>query len=93
MQLLEIIVSGVRDFHFVINLHIKVYSQRLKDQFLRVINLYIFSEADARKAMSKNRQNMQHRYVELFYEGPSGGAPPMRGYGRPAQGSGYGNYY
>jgi hypothetical protein len=30
------------------------------------------SEADARKAMSKDRQNMQHRYVELFYEGPSG---------------------
>ena len=41
MQLLEIIVSGVRDFHFVINLHIKVCSQLLKDQFLRVIHLYI----------------------------------------------------
>ena len=31
-------------------------------------------EADARKAMSKDRQNMQHRYIELFYDGSGSGA-------------------
>lgn len=30
------------------------------------------TEAEAKKAMSKDRQNMQHRYVELFYDGPAG---------------------
>ena len=29
------------------------------------------SEGDARRALGKNKQNMQHRYVELFYEGPT----------------------
>lgn len=47
--------------------------------------------------MTKDRQNMQHRYVELFYDGPSGGGmgrggptgPPMGGgYGRPAPAAG-----
>lgn len=31
------------------------------------------SEAEANRAMSKNKQNMQHRYVELFYDGGEGG--------------------
>ena len=30
------------------------------------------TESEAKKAMSKDRQNMQHRYVELFYDGPYG---------------------
>ena len=38
------------------------------------------SEADARKALSKDKQNMQHRYVELFYN--SGGAGGGGGFGR-----------
>jgi hypothetical protein len=52
--------------------------------------------------MTKDKQNMQHRYVELFFEGASGamgggGAAPMGGgsaYGRqqPASG-GYGYNY
>ena len=29
------------------------------------------TEGDARRALSKNKQNMQHRYVELFYDGPT----------------------
>jgi len=29
------------------------------------------SEGDATRALAKNKQNMQHRYVELFYEGPT----------------------
>merc|ERR1719432_193034 len=29
------------------------------------------TEGDARRALAKNKQNMQHRYVELFYDGPS----------------------
>ena len=54
----------------------------------------VFSDADARKAMSKDRQNMQHRYVELFYEGSSRGGGPMApsgggGYGRPQQAGGF----
>jgi len=28
------------------------------------------NERDAKRALQKNKQNMQHRYVELFYEGP-----------------------
>ena len=28
------------------------------------------SEGDAMRALQKNKQNMQHRYVELFYDGP-----------------------
>jgi len=28
------------------------------------------SEIDVRRALQKNKQNMQHRYVELFYDGP-----------------------
>jgi len=31
------------------------------------------SARDAKQAMSKDRQNMQHRYVELFYDGPDPG--------------------
>jgi len=27
------------------------------------------TENDARRAMQKDKQNMQHRYVELFYDG------------------------
>lgn len=30
------------------------------------------SEAEANRALSKNKQNMQHRYVELFYDGGDG---------------------
>ena len=65
------------------------------------------SDADARKAMTKDRQNMQHRYVELFYEGgPPGagvrggiGGGGMGGRGRggfggqPAAAGGYGGDY
>ena len=29
------------------------------------------TEGDATRALAKNKQNMQHRYVELFYEGPT----------------------
>eukprot|EP00096_Caligus_rogercresseyi_P008228 TRINITY_DN2671_c0_g6_i1.p1 TRINITY_DN2671_c0_g6~~TRINITY_DN2671_c0_g6_i1.p1 ORF type:complete len:467 (+),score=132.32 TRINITY_DN2671_c0_g6_i1:76-1476(+) len=36
-------------------------------------DVFFASEEDARKAMTKDRHNMQHRYVELFYDGPSGG--------------------
>jgi heterogeneous nuclear ribonucleoprotein F/H len=57
-------------------------------------NCSSFSEADARKAMTKDRQNMQHRYVELFYDGPSGGGMgrggPGMGAGGPPMGGGYG---
>ena len=28
------------------------------------------SEQEANRAMSKHKQNMQSRYIELFYEGP-----------------------
>merc|ERR1712086_273963 len=28
------------------------------------------SEREATMALQKNKQNMQHRYVELFYDGP-----------------------
>merc|ERR1711923_443303 len=42
------------------------------------------SEADANKAMTKDRQNMQHRYIELFYDGAGSG-------GRGGGGGGYGN--
>ena len=37
------------------------------------------TEAEAKKAMAKDRQNMQHRYVELFYDGPVGSAAPSTG--------------
>lgn len=29
------------------------------------------TEGDAKRALQKNKQNMQHRYVELFYDGPT----------------------
>merc|ERR1712117_853069 len=29
------------------------------------------SESEATRALQKNKQNMQHRYVELFYDGPN----------------------
>merc|ERR1711971_688267 len=31
------------------------------------------TQEDAMAAMTKNKQNMQHRYVELFYDGQGGG--------------------
>ena len=45
-------------------------------------------EADARKAMTKDRQNMQHRYIELFYDGSGSGAAGGGGRG----GGGGGGY-
>ena len=53
-------------------------------------------EAQAKKAMTKDRQNMQHRYVELFYDGPVGSAPPSSGgnaggWGQGMSGGGSGN--
>ena len=45
------------------------------------------SDADARRAMTKDRQNMQHRYVELFYDAPGG---DNRGGGGGGQGQGQG---
>merc|ERR1719225_2607142 len=48
------------------------------------------SEADANKAMTKDRQNMQHRYIELFYDGAgSGGRGGGGGYGNGG-GGGFG---
>ena len=43
------------------------------------------SEADATKAMTKDRQNMQHRYIELFNDGAGGRK------GRAGGGGGFGN--
>jgi heterogeneous nuclear ribonucleoprotein F/H len=37
------------------------------------------TESEAKKAMAKDRQNMQHRYVELFYDGPVGAAATNTG--------------
>jgi heterogeneous nuclear ribonucleoprotein F/H len=31
--------------------------------------VHFASEQDAKKAMQKDKQNMQHRYIELFLEG------------------------
>merc|ERR1719510_1284308 len=40
--------------------------------------VYFKSAEDAKRAMSKNKQNMQHRYIELFNEGiEMGGQEPM----------------
>ena len=44
-----------------------------------------FSDNDARRAMNKDRQNMQHRYVELFYKQNEG-----RGGGGGGNGGGFG---
>ena len=55
--------------------------------------LSLYSEADAQKAMSKDKQNMQHRYVELFYNGSnfsSGGGGGGFGGGRSGGGGGFG---
>ena len=49
---------------------------------------FVFSESDAQKAMTKDRQNMQHRYIELFYDGAAGGG----GGGGSNNGSGGGRY-
>merc|ERR1712111_217029 len=46
------------------------------------------TESDAQKAMTKDRQNMQHRYIELFYDGAAGGG----GGGGSNNGSGGGRY-
>ena len=46
---------------------------------------FYFSEADATKAMTKDRQNMQHRYIELFNDGAGGRK------GRAGGGGGFGN--
>ena len=46
---------------------------------------FFFSEADATKAMTKDRQNMQHRYIELFNDGAGGRK------GRAGGGGGFGN--
>ena len=31
-------------------------------------NVYFENEADAKKAMARDRKNLKHRYIELFYE-------------------------
>jgi len=53
-----------------------------------------FSSAqDAKRSLQKDRQNMQHRYVELFYDGPDPdqGGGGQGGYGGPGgMGSGMG---
>ena len=49
-----------------------------------MILIFLCREADANKAMTKDRQNMQHRYIELFYDGAGSG-------GRGGGGGGYGN--
>lgn len=36
-------------------------------------DVYFACDSDAKRAMTKDRQNMQHRYVELFYNNPVGG--------------------
>ncbi len=57
----------------------------------------LFSDNDAKRAMSKDRQNMQHRYVELFYRneggamGGGGGGGGMGG-GGGGMGGGGGGY-
>ena len=48
-----------------------------------------YREADARKAMTKDRQNMQHRYIELFYDGSGSGAAGGGGRGGGGGGGGY----
>merc|ERR1719197_2121759 len=48
-----------------------------------------FSSAhDAKRSLQKDRQNMQHRYVELFYDGPD----PDQDNGGGGSGGGYGGY-
>ena len=31
-------------------------------------DVYFENEADAKKAMARDRKNLRHRYIELFYE-------------------------
>ena len=31
-------------------------------------NVYFENEADAKKAMARDRKNLKHRYIKLFYE-------------------------
>merc|ERR1719369_597334 len=50
------------------------------------------TEADARKAMTKDRQNMQHRYIELFYDGAGSGGPGRGGGGGYGSGGGGGGF-
>ena len=49
-------------------------------------------EADARKAMTKDRQNMQHRYIELFYDGSGSGGGGGGGRGGGGGGGGGGGF-
>ena len=71
------------------------YTLPLNVLFILLIHIYtlypqynsyfLYREADANKAMTKDRQNMQHRYIELFYDGAGSGGPGRGG------GGGYGN--
>ena len=50
------------------------------------------SDSDARKAMTKDKHNMQHRYVELFY-GDTGNVGAGGDGGNRRGGGGGGGYY
>ena len=39
-------------------------------------NVLFATAQDAKKAMTKDKENMQHRYIELFYEGDMSGMSP-----------------
>merc|ERR1719273_1456210 len=54
------------------------------------VDVMFAAEADARKAMTKDRQNMQHRYIELFYDGSTSGSSGDRGQGGGGGGGGRG---
>lgn len=46
---------------------------------------------DAVAAMSKDKNHMQHRYIELFLNSTAGGGSGMGGYGRDGMDQGYGS--